>query len=62
MASLPQTGKPQSGKPVTDHEGFLRHKRFRWLKIAILVSLIALVGYIAAHDLTAAAGTAIRSA
>ena len=48
MASLPQTGKPQSGKPVTDHEGFLRHKRFRWLKIAILVSLIALVGYIAA--------------
>ena len=27
------------------HEGFLRHKRFRWLKVALLVSLAALLGY-----------------
>jgi hypothetical protein len=27
------------------HEGFLRHKRFRWLKIALLLSLAALLGY-----------------
>ena len=28
------------------HEGFLRHKNFRWLKIALLLSLAALVGYV----------------
>jgi len=27
------------------HEGFLRHRNYRWLKIAAFVSLIALVGY-----------------
>src|SRR4028118_41024 len=27
------------------HEGFLRHKRFRWLKIALLLSLLSLAGY-----------------
>jgi hypothetical protein len=27
------------------HEGFLRHKRFRWLKIALLLSLLTLLGY-----------------
>lgn len=28
------------------HEGFLRHRSFRWLKIAAAISLIALLGYI----------------
>ena len=27
------------------HEGFLRHKKFRWLKIALLLSFLALLGY-----------------
>ncbi len=27
------------------HEGFLRHRRFRWLKIALLVSLVAAAAY-----------------
>ncbi|MDP8993438.1 MAG: hypothetical protein M3N07_00400 [Pseudomonadota bacterium] len=27
------------------HEGFLRHRRFRWLKIALLLALAALLGY-----------------
>ncbi len=27
------------------HEGFLRHRRFRWLKLALALSLIALLGY-----------------
>ena len=27
------------------HEGFLRHRRFRWLKIALLLSLSATLGY-----------------
>lgn len=32
----------------TDHEGFLRHARFRWLKAAMGLSLVALIGYLAA--------------
>jgi hypothetical protein len=28
-----------------EHEGFLRHARYRWLKIALVISTIALVGY-----------------
>lgn len=27
------------------HEGFLRHKRFRWLKIALVLSALAVLGY-----------------
>ena len=27
------------------HEGFLRHRRFRWLKVALLVSLVAVAAY-----------------
>ncbi|MFN3388542.1 MAG: hypothetical protein ACK40O_06380 [Allosphingosinicella sp.] len=31
--------------PGASHEGFLRHRRFRWLKVALLLSLAALLGY-----------------
>ncbi|HYI39098.1 MAG TPA: hypothetical protein VE053_02140 [Allosphingosinicella sp.] len=35
--------------PRTDlgasHEGFLRHRRFLWLKVALILSLLALLGY-----------------
>lgn len=27
------------------HESFLRHKRFRWLKISLFICLVAIVGY-----------------
>jgi hypothetical protein len=27
------------------HEGFLRHRRFRWLKVALLLSIAAVAGY-----------------
>ena len=27
------------------HEGFLRHRNFRWLKVALLLSFLALLGY-----------------
>ena len=27
------------------HEGFLAHKRMRWLKVALVVSLVAILGY-----------------
>ena len=33
------------GDGIASHEGFLRHKRFFWLKVASVVSLIALFGY-----------------
>lgn len=35
--------------PRTDlgasHEGFLRHRRFLWLKVALILSLVAIAGY-----------------
>jgi len=33
-------------REVTLHDGFLRHKRFRWLKIALLLSIAAAAGYV----------------
>jgi hypothetical protein len=30
---------------ATSHEGFLRHKRFFWLKIALILSFLAVFGY-----------------
>jgi hypothetical protein len=42
-------GTRQSGREVvSDHEGFLRHAGFRWLKIAVVVCVIAVIGYIGA--------------
>jgi hypothetical protein len=41
-----------SGIPRTDlgkgagHEGFLRHRNFLWLKVALALSLVALLGYV----------------
>ena len=29
----------------SDHESFLAHRRMRWLKVALLVSLLAILGY-----------------
>ncbi len=43
-ASAPTTARPVS----TSHEGFLRHARFRWLKVALVSCFVALAGYIAA--------------
>ena len=30
------------------HEGFLRHARFRWLKVALAACTVAIIGYVAA--------------
>jgi hypothetical protein len=30
---------------ATAHEGFLRHRKYRWLKVALLLSVLAIVGY-----------------
>lgn len=47
MATSPQTANSERGGP-SSHEGFLRHKRFRWLKIAAALSLISLAAYLLA--------------
>ena len=33
-------------REVTLHDGFLRHRGFRWLKVAVLLSAAAIAGYI----------------
>lgn len=46
MVGASRTATQRARQVVSDHEGFLRHRRFYWLKVAALVSLAALVGYI----------------
>jgi len=52
MASVPRprvsAGRQSGREVVSDHEGFLRHARFRWLKIALVLCFAAIVGYFAA--------------
>ncbi|HEY5723857.1 MAG TPA: hypothetical protein VIT45_16230 [Allosphingosinicella sp.] len=38
-------GRTHLGEGATSHEGFLRHRRFLWLKIALAVSFLSLFGY-----------------
>lgn len=45
MASTPRTSQQTSRQVSTDHEGFLRHRNFRWLKIAAGICLVAIIGY-----------------
>lgn len=53
MASTPvrpqSPGGAQTRRQVSsDHEGFLRYRRFRWLKLAALLSLVSILGYMLA--------------
>lgn len=52
MASASPADEAEAPRPSrivqTSHEGFLRHRRFRWLKISAAVCLVAVVGYFAA--------------
>lgn len=46
MASSPAPGAAQRRRQVSaDHEGFLRHRRFRWLKLAGALSAAAILAY-----------------
>lgn len=49
MADAPrltrQTPRPAARQLSAEHEGFLRHRRFRWLKRAIALSLAAILAY-----------------
>lgn len=48
MASTPRSSQQTSRQITAGHEGFLRHRNFRWLKIALAACLIAIIGYAAA--------------
>lgn len=46
MASRPASRAAQTGRKVSaDHEGFLRHRRFRWLKLAAVLCLVTILAY-----------------
>lgn len=48
MATAPRARTGSSRLEATSHESFLRHARFRWLKISTIACLVAIVGYFAA--------------
>ncbi len=48
MAGIPRKAAQVERRVSIDHEGFLRLAGFRWLKIALAVSLAAVIGYVAA--------------
>jgi hypothetical protein len=48
MASKPRTSRQGERRVSTDHEGFLRHAAFRWLKAALWLCLASIVGYVLA--------------
>ena len=45
MASAPRPSRQSARQLSADHEGFLRHRKFRWLKLAGALSLIAILAY-----------------
>ena len=45
MASLADEVGGGRGHRPSEHESFLVHKRFRWLKVALALSVIASIGY-----------------
>ena len=44
MASLPRA-RQTARETASDHEGFLRHRNFRWLKLSLGLSLVAALAY-----------------
>ena len=45
MASAPRPSRQSARQLSADHEGFLRHRKFRWLKRAGALCLIAILAY-----------------
>ena len=45
MASAPRPSRQSARQLSADHEGFLRHREFRWLKLAGALCLIAILAY-----------------
>ncbi len=48
MATVPGSDGARGHGGPSSHEGFLRHGRFRWLKIATVLCAVSLVAYLAA--------------
>ena len=46
------TRDPRSRRAGAQHESFLRHKRFRWLKIALVLSLASIAAFVALYLFT----------
>jgi len=44
MATVAEDENPRRER-ASDHEGFLSHKRMRWLKLALILCLVAIVSY-----------------
>ncbi len=44
MAPVPNQGGSRRASG-TEHEGFMRHKRFRWLKLALVLSVVVIAAY-----------------
>lgn len=45
MADAPRLNRPAARQLSAEHEGFLRHRRFRWLKRAAALCLVAILAY-----------------
>ena len=45
MASAPRPSRQTARQLTADHEGFLRHRNFRWLKRAGALCLVAILAY-----------------
>ena len=48
MATAQRSGAASAHGGPASHEGFLRHRRYRWLKIAVVLCVISLIAYLAA--------------
>lgn len=48
MASTPRNARQTSRQLSTDHEGFLRYRGFRWLKLSGGLCLVCVLGYMLA--------------
>ena len=46
MADVPRLTRPAARQLSAEHEGFLRHRGFRWLKRATALCLVAILAYI----------------
>ena len=44
--SVSHTRRSGTRSDAATHEGFLRHRRFRWLRVAVVFGVVAILGYL----------------
>ncbi len=59
MATVPRSAAQTARQTGSGHESFLRHARFRWLKVSAALSLVALIGYVAADTKPRPSGNSV---